>query len=100
MLINQVRNSFNLSNNIESILAGIDWKEWLYSGKLPPVIHESEFDGWTKMQQIFEQFKEGKTPENLDILKNSTGLKIAFTHKVMIEEGNILKSQNRSFQCR
>lgn len=42
------------------------------------------------MQAIFEQFKEGKTPENLDILHNSTGLKIAFTQKVMMEEGKNL----------
>jgi hypothetical protein len=89
MLKNQVRINKNSSKhvNIASILSEIDWKEWLYSGALPPVIHESDFDGWNQMQAIFEEFKEGKTPENLDVLHNSTGLKIAFTQKVMIEEG-------------
>jgi leukotriene-A4 hydrolase len=86
--IDFVKSKFDEINS-NYILSQIDWKEWLYSGDLPPIIHDSDFEGWNQMQIIFTQFAEGKDRDNLDVLKNSTGLKIAFTQKIMLEEGKL-----------
>ena len=85
-LINFIKENFD-EPKAEEILSKIDFKEWLYSGELPPVIHNSDFKELNQMEQIFEDFKSGKEPEHLEIFKGNPGLLIALTQKIMLEEG-------------
>eukprot|EP00343_Euplotes_focardii_P010477 CAMPEP_0205827556 /NCGR_PEP_ID=MMETSP0206-20130828/32400_1 /ASSEMBLY_ACC=CAM_ASM_000279 /TAXON_ID=36767 /ORGANISM="Euplotes focardii, Strain TN1" /LENGTH=559 /DNA_ID=CAMNT_0053128583 /DNA_START=140 /DNA_END=1819 /DNA_ORIENTATION=+ len=70
----------------EEIASQIDWKEWLYSGELPPVIPDSDFKEWKDMEEIYQALKEGKIPEKTDIFEKDPLLLIAFTQKLMLEE--------------
>ncbi|CAI2361555.1 unnamed protein product [Moneuplotes crassus] len=84
-LIDFIKSNYDEAKSQE-ILSKIDFKEWLYSGELPPVIHDSDFEEWKQMESVYDQFKDGKDPENLDIFKESVGLLIAFTQKIMLNE--------------
>ena len=87
-IINFIKDNFDEAQANE-IISKIDWKEWLYSGELPPVIPEFEFNEWKEMEEIFEQFKQGKIPENVDVLLKDVWLFTAFTNQIMLEEGKL-----------
>ena len=80
-----IQSNFEQSKATE-ILEKIDFNTWFYDGDLPPVIHDSDFEDYDKMESVFQQYVEGKQPENLEILKSNIGLMIAFCSEIMINE--------------
>lgn len=77
----------------QEILSKIDWKTWFYDGELPPVLHDTDFEGYRQMNAIYEAYRDGKELENLDSLKSHTGLLIAFTQQIMLNEDKFDKEK-------